>query len=151
MPRLVAWEVTRSCNLNCVHCRAASEKGPYPGELDTPKSLEILEEITRVGKPVVILTGGEPLLREDIFDLARRGTELGLRMVMATNGTLITQRVCEEMKDSGIRRVSISIDGATAAEHDRFRQVPGAFEAAMKGAERPPSGTQAERSRKSTL
>ncbi|MBP1742387.1 MAG: Radical domain protein, partial [Deltaproteobacteria bacterium] len=66
-PRLVAWEVTRSCNLNCVHCRAAAERGPYPGELEGPKSLEIIDQIAGLGKSVVILTGGEPLLRADIF------------------------------------------------------------------------------------
>jgi len=131
--RLVAWEVTRKCNLACVHCRASSEKGPYPGELDTAKCMEILEQIRLVGKPIVILTGGEPLLREDIFDLADRGTRLGLRMVMATNGTRLTPGIVELMKTSGIKRVSISIDGEDASQHDAFRKVPGAFEASMKG------------------
>jgi heme b synthase len=130
--RLVAWEMTRSCNLNCVHCRAAAEKGPYPGELDTKKGLEILEEIAQVGQPIVILTGGEPLLRKDVFELAQHGTRLGLRMVMATNGTLVTPEIAEKMKSSGIRRVSVSIDGASAEEHDQFRKVPGAFEASLE-------------------
>jgi len=133
--RLVAWETTRSCNLDCVHCRASSEKGPYPGELDENKGLEILNQIAQAGKPIVILTGGEPLLRKDIFTLARHGTGLGLRMVMATNGTLITPDVTREMKESGIKRVSISIDGANASDHDRFRKVPGAFEGALRGIE----------------
>ena len=132
-PRLVAWEVTRRCNLNCVHCRAAAAQGPYAGELAGPKSLEILEQIARLGKPVVILTGGEPLLREDIFDLARYGTERGLRMVMATNGTLLTPEIAQKIRSSGIQRVSISLDGATAEEHDRFRQVQGAYHASLKG------------------
>ena len=132
-PRLVAWEVTRRCNLNCVHCRAASERGPYPGELDTNKCLEILDQIAFVGKPIVILTGGEPLLREDIFELALHGTQLGLRMVMATNGTLITPEISEKIKSSGIKRVSISIDRANARAHDQFRKVPGAFSAALQG------------------
>ncbi|MBW1887272.1 MAG: radical SAM protein, partial [Deltaproteobacteria bacterium] len=73
--RLVAWEVTRSCNLNCVHCRAASDRGPYPGEMDPGKSIEILDQIALIGKPIVIITGGEPLLRKDIFDLARDGAD----------------------------------------------------------------------------
>ena len=133
--RLVAWEVTRSCNLNCVHCRAASERGPYPGELETHQCLEILDQISGTGKPIVILTGGEPLLREDIFDLARYGTGLGLRMVMATNGTLLNPEVAEKIKISGIKRVSISLDGANAEEHDWFRQVPGAFDASLQGIE----------------
>lgn len=131
--RLVAWEVTRRCNLNCAHCRAGSERGPYPGELDRAKALDILEQISQVGRPIVILTGGEPLLREDVFDLAEQGTQLGLRMVMATNGTLLTPSLIERMKASGIKRVSISIDGADPHQHDRLRQVPGAFNGAMAG------------------
>jgi AdoMet-dependent heme synthase len=134
-PRLVAWEVTRSCNLNCVHCRASSEKGPYPGELGTDKAKEILNQIAQTGKPIVILSGGEPLLRKDIFELARYGTGLGLRMVMATNGTLLNDRTAREIKDAGIQRISISLDGADAASHDRFRQVKGAFELSLKGIE----------------
>ena len=134
-PRLVAWEVTRSCNLNCVHCRAASERGPYSGELDTKKCLEVLDQIVQTGKPIVILTGGEPLLRKDVFELARYGMDLGLRMVMATNGTLLTQAIADKLITSGIKRVSISLDGADAQEHDQFRQVPGAFMAALEGIE----------------
>ena len=133
--RLVAWEVTRRCNLNCIHCRAAAERGPYPGELDTDQCLEILDQIALIGEPIVILTGGEPLLREDLYDLALHGTNLGLRMVMATNGTIITPEIAEKLKSSGIKRVSISLDGATAREHDRFRKVPGAFEASLEGIE----------------
>jgi heme b synthase len=134
-PRLVAWEVTRSCNLSCVHCRASSEKGPYAGELRTDKAKEILNQIALTGKPIVILTGGEPLLRKDIFELARFGAGLGLRMVMATNGTLLNDRTAREIKDAGIQRISISLDGADAANHDRFRQVKGAFESSLKGIE----------------
>ena len=134
-PKLVAWEVTRSCNLSCVHCRASSEKGPYPGELGTDKAKEILDQIALAGKPIIILSGGEPLLRRDIFELARHGTGLGLRMVMATNGTLLTDRTAKEIKDAGIQRISISLDGADAAGHDRFRQVKGAFESSLKGIE----------------
>jgi heme b synthase len=132
-PRLVAWEVTRKCNLNCVHCRASSDRGPYSGELAKTESLRVLDQIAASGRPIVILTGGEPLLREDIFDLALYGTRLGLRMVMATNGTLVTPEIVEEMKASGIKRVSVSIDGASAQGHDQFRQVPGAFERALEG------------------
>jgi len=134
-PRLVAWEVTRNCNLNCVHCRASAGRGPYAGELSTMKCLEILDQIAGVGKPIVILTGGEPLLREDIYLLAEYGTGLGLRMVMATNGILVTPEVAKKIKSSGIQRVSISLDGPDAAAHDQFRQVPGAFEGAIRGLE----------------
>jgi heme b synthase len=133
--RLVAWETTRNCNLSCVHCRAAATNGPYAGELDTDQGFKLLDEIAEVGKPIIILTGGEPLLRDDIFDLAKHGDRLGLRMVMAPNGTLITPEVAERMAASGIRRISASIDGATKAFHDKFRGVDGAFDAALRGIE----------------
>ncbi|NLD35965.1 MAG: heme b synthase [Desulfatiglans sp.] len=132
-PRLVAWEITRSCNLNCVHCRASAEKGPYEGELDTGKCKEVLDEIKRTGSPIIILTGGEPLMRRDVFELARYGTGLGLRMVMATNGTLLSPAIVKEIKESGIKRLSISLDGETAETHDTFRKVKGAFDASLNG------------------
>jgi heme b synthase len=132
--RLVAWEITRNCNLNCIHCRAAATKGPYSGELDTGTCLTLLDQIKAAGDPIVILTGGEPLLRKDIFEVAAYGTDLGLRMVMAPNGTLITPETAQKMAQSGIKRISISLDGATAERHDRFRAVEGAFEAAISGA-----------------
>lgn len=131
--RLVAWETTRSCNLACVHCRAAADNVKYEGELDTEASFRLLDQIAEVGKPIIILTGGEPLLRPDIFDIASYGTEKGLRMVMAPNGTMITEETARKMAESGIRRISISIDGCTKEIHDAFRGVPGAFEGAMNG------------------
>lgn len=131
--RLVAWETTRNCNLSCIHCRAAATKGPHKGELDTKAGLALLDQIREVGKPVVILTGGEPLMREDIFELARHGTQKGLRMVMAPNGTLITKATAREMVEAGIQRISVSLDGATRESHDRFRQVEGAFDGAIQG------------------
>jgi len=133
--RMIAWEVTRSCNLNCVHCRAASSCGPYPGELSTDKCLKLVDEIAATSSPVIILTGGEPLLRPDIFEIAAYGTSKGLRMVMATNGTLVTPAVAKKMRESGIQRVSISIDGKDAHSHDTFRQEKGAFDKAMSGIE----------------
>ena len=131
--RMVAWEVTRSCNLACGHCRASSLRGPYDGELDTAACLGLLEGIAAFARPVVILTGGEPLLREDIYDLAAHGDRLGLRMVMATNGTLVTAEVARKLKAAGIKRVSISLDGPDEASHDAFRGVPGAFAGALEG------------------
>ncbi|MBM4315740.1 MAG: heme b synthase [Deltaproteobacteria bacterium] len=133
--RMVAWEVTRSCNLACGHCRASALCGPYEGELGTKECLRILDEIAAVGKPVIILTGGEPLLRADIYEIAAYGTELGLRMVLATNGTFVTEAVAKKLIESGIRRVSISLDGPDAASHDSFRGVPGAFAEALAGIE----------------
>lgn len=132
---MVAWEVTRRCNLNCQHCRAASGAGPYSGELSKEESQRLLREIAHLGRPVVILTGGEPLLREDIYELAHWGTQLGLRMVIAPNGTLLDGEKARRLKDSGIQRVSISLDGASSQSHDQFRQVPGAFAGALRGIE----------------
>ena len=130
---MVAWEVTRSCNLACGHCRASALRGPYAGELGTGRCLRLLDEIADVGKPVIILTGGEPLLRPDIYEIAAYGDQKGLRMVLATNGTLVTDEVAAKLIRSGIRRVSISIDGPEAESHDAFRGVPGAFAGAMAG------------------
>ncbi|MEA1966660.1 MAG: heme b synthase [Thermodesulfobacteriota bacterium] len=131
--RLVAWEVTRRCNLSCVHCRAAAEDHPYENELDTKASLRLLDQIKATGEPIVILTGGEPLLRKDIFEIASYGTYIGLRMVMAPNGTLITKENAAKMKDSGIKRISISLDGSTKESHDNFRGFNGAYDGAMNG------------------
>jgi AdoMet-dependent heme synthase len=133
--RMVAWEVTRSCNLACAHCRASSVRGPYAGELDTAACLRLLDEIAAFSRPVIILTGGEPLLRPDIWEIAAYGDGKGLRMVMATNGTLVTEETAKNMLAAGIRRVSVSLDGPDAASHDRFRRVPGAFAGALAGIE----------------
>jgi heme b synthase len=110
--------------------------GPHLNELDTDAGLVLLDQISEVGKPVVILTGGEPLLRSDIFQIARYGTRKGLRMVMAPNGTLITEAIATEMAEAGIQRISISLDGSTKESHDKFRQVEGAFDGALRGIER---------------
>jgi heme b synthase len=134
--RLVAWEVTRNCNLSCIHCRASATLGPHLNELDTDAGLVLLDQISEVGKPVVILTGGEPLLRSDIFQIARYGTQKGLRMVMAPNGTLITEAIATEMAEAGIQRISISLDGSAKESHDKFRQVEGAFDGALRGIKR---------------
>jgi heme b synthase len=133
--RLIAWEVTRSCNLNCRHCRASAEKGPYIGELTTSECENLLRNIAGFAKPIIILTGGEPMLRPDIYHIAQFGTSLGLRMVMAPCGKLLTEETCNKIKASGIQRISLSIDGATAETHDAFRRVPGAFDGVMKGIE----------------
>ncbi len=131
--RLLAWEVTRRCNLACLHCRAAAGSGPYPGELTTAEGLALLDDLAALGQVVVILTGGEPLLREDIYELTAYGAKLGHRMVMAVNGTLLTPETAVRLKEAGIQRLSISLDGAAAASHDALRAVPGAFEGALSG------------------
>ncbi len=127
-PKWIAWEITRRCNLRCVHCRSSSEaemKG-HP-DFTTEEAYRVLDDISSYAKPVIVLSGGEPLLRSDVFDIAKRGTELGLRMCLATNGMLVTDEVCGNIKDSGIRIVSLSLDGSTEAVHDNFRSVKGAF------------------------
>jgi len=131
--RLVAWETTRNCNLDCKHCRASATMGPYGDELDTPAALRLLDQITEVGEPIIILTRGEPLMRPDIFEIAAYGTSKGLRMVMAPNGTMITEQNARLMAESGIKRISISLDGATKEIHDNFRGVDGAFDGALNG------------------
>ena len=133
--RMVAWEVTRRCNLACVHCRASAVREIPENEFSTRESLEFLDDLARWAQPVVILTGGEPLLRDDIFAIADHGTRLGLRMVIAPNGTLVTDDSAVRLRESGIKRVSISLDGSTPATHDRFRQVEGAFDGALRGIE----------------
>ena len=133
--RILAWEVTRSCNLNCRHCRAAAQSTPPEGELTTVECESVLRNISSFSKPVIILTGGEPMLRPDIYHLARFGTDLGLRMVMAPCGMLLDHSSCANLLSSGIQRISLSIDGATAETHDSFRRVTGAFEGVMRGIE----------------
>lgn len=134
--RMIAWEVTRSCNLACAHCRAASSSAPYPNELTTGECFKVIDEIASFAKPIVILTGGEPLLRKDIFEIAKYGKEKGLTMVMAPNGTLLTEDNVRKIVDSGIKRISVSLDGPDEASHDDLRKVPGAFKRACEGLER---------------
>ena len=131
-PKWIAWEITRRCNLRCVHCRSSSQlevEGHPDFSLDEAK--RVLDDIRSYASPVVVLSGGEPLLRSDVFDIAAYGTGLGLRMCLATNGSLVTAETCRQITESGIRMVSLSLDGSTAAVHDDFRNQPGAFEGVM--------------------
>jgi heme b synthase len=131
--RLVAWEITRSCNLACRHCRAEAHEAPYPDELSTGEAKALIDTFPQTGSPIIIFTGGEPLLRGDIFELVRYATDKGLRSVMAPNGTLITPENARKMVDAGVQRCSISLDGPTAELHDDFRGVPGAFARSLAG------------------
>ncbi|MBI4650061.1 heme b synthase [Candidatus Desantisbacteria bacterium] len=135
LPRLIAWEVTRSCVLSCIHCRAAATRGKYKGELTTAECFSFLEDVATFAKPIIILTGGEPMMRDDIFEIAKKGTDLGLRMVMAPCGPLMNIEKANLMKEVGIQRISLSIDGATSETHDKFRQQEGAFAGVMKAIE----------------
>jgi AdoMet-dependent heme synthase len=133
--RLVAWELTRSCTLRCRHCRASATSEPRSDELSTRECKAVIDSLAVMGHCIVILTGGEPLLRKDCFAIARYGSDKGLRMVLATCGTQLDAQRCAALLDAGIARISVSIDGATAESHDAFRGVAGAFEAVMKGIE----------------
>jgi AdoMet-dependent heme synthase len=131
-PKWIAWEITRRCNLKCVHCRSSSEiKIDEHPDFSFEEAQRTLDAIADYASPVVVLSGGEPLLRNDVFDIAKYGGSKGLRMCIATNGTLITREVCEKIKDADIKMISLSIDGATAETHDDFRCQEGAFEGTM--------------------
>ena len=135
-PKWIAWEITRRCNLKCVHCRSSSEmeaKG-HP-DFSTEDAYRIIDDIAGYAKPVIVLSGGEPLLRKDVFDIARYGTDKGLRMCIATNGMLVTDEICEKMKASEVKLVSLSLDGSTEEVHDNFRKVEGAFAGVVNAAE----------------
>ncbi|MDI6888583.1 MAG: heme b synthase [Methanocellales archaeon] len=133
VPRLIAWELTGACNLECVHCRASATKTPSSDELSTEEAKHLIDDIASFAKPIIILSGGEPLVRDDVYEIAKYGMDKGLRMVLATNGILVTREVAKRLKDAGIRRVSISIDGASAKMHDEFRGLHGAFDGALRG------------------
>ena len=133
--RLVAWEITRSCNLSCIHCRASAEKGPYPNELTTDECKRVLDDIASFASPIIIFTGGEPLLRPDLFEILAHGQKLGHMMAVAVNGLLLDDETAKKLVEHDVQRISISIDGAIAETHDKFRNVPGAFEGAMNGIE----------------
>jgi AdoMet-dependent heme synthase len=132
-PRLIFWELTKGCNLRCIHCRASATELSSPDDLSTQAARHIIDQIAEVSHPILVLSGGEPLFRSDIFQLARYGTDKGLRVALATNGTLVTKQVARKIADSGVRRVAISLDGADALTHDAFRGIPGAFDAAITG------------------
>jgi len=132
--RMVAWELTRNCNLACIHCRASAANGPHEGELSTAECKRIIDDIVGFSAPTVILTGGEPLMRPDLFDIIEYGQEKGLRMVIAVNGTLLDESTAERLKTSGIKRVSLSVDGKDRQSHDSFRGVEGSFDAVTKAA-----------------
>lgn len=134
-PKWIAWEITRRCNLKCVHCRSSSEAvvKEHP-DFSKEEAFRVIDDIASYAKPVVVLSGGEPLLRKDVFDIARYGSEKGLRMCLATNGVLVNDERCQKIKESGIRIVSLSLDGSTAAVHDDFRNQKGAFDGTVKAA-----------------
>jgi heme b synthase len=131
--QLVAWEITRSCNLHCAHCRASATGNKYDGELSTEESLRLVDQLKEAGNPIIILTGGEPLARSDVYSIAGYARSKGLRVVMGSNGTLITPQIAARLKGAGLSRVSVSLDFPTPDLQDKFRGQQGAFAAAIAG------------------
>jgi len=129
-PRLISWGTTNLCNLKCPHCyRDAGIK--LENELTTEEAYDLLDQSKRLGCKLFVLSGGEPLLRGDIFDIAEYGANIGLEMILATSGILIDSKIASKIAKSGIKYVAISLDGANAKTHDSFRGVNGAFEKAI--------------------
>lgn len=131
--RLVFWETTKACNLTCKHCRAVPQTSLGPHELQTGQALRLMDQIAQVAKPVLVMSGGEPLFRHDLFELGSYGVSLGFRMALASNGTLIDDRVAKRIGETGFSRVAISLDGAEPATHDAFRGLPGSHAKALNG------------------
>jgi 12,18-didecarboxysiroheme deacetylase len=129
---IVVWNVTRRCNLRCRHCYAQAEDREYPGELTIKEALTMIDDFASFGVPVLLFSGGEPLLRKDLLKLAKYATKKGIRTVLSTNGTLITPEMARQIREAGVSYVGVSLDGMEST-NDRFRGVKGAFEDALDG------------------
>jgi radical SAM protein len=128
-PFVVIWETTQACDLACKHCRACAVPQRDPRELTTDEAKRLVDDICRFGRPLFVLTGGDPLKRPDVTEVVRYGVEQGLRVALTPSGTpLMTPRVLEELRDAGLSRLAVSLDGATAEQHDGFRGVAGSFD-----------------------
>lgn len=132
-PQLISWNITLRCPLRCAHCYVDAGGHEAEGVLSTVEAYAVIDQICELGKPVVILSGGEPLMREDIFAIARYGAGKGLKMAMGTSGVLIDGEMARRIRESGIRRVAISVDSSDPVVHDRFRGLPGAWERTIQG------------------
>jgi heme d1 biosynthesis radical SAM protein NirJ len=129
---VVIWNLIRRCNLTCKHCYSISADIDFPGELDTTQVFSVMDDLRSYGVPVLILSGGEPLLRPDIFEVSRRAREMGFYVGLSTNGTLIGEHNIERIADIGYDYVGVSLDG-TRATHDHFRQKEGAYDKSLTG------------------
>ena len=129
---IVVWNCTRRCNLACVHCYAQSANKHYQGEMTTDEGLALIDNVAEFGVPVILFSGGEPLMREDLATLIERVGSLGVRSVISTNGTLIDQAKAEQFAQAGLSYVGISLDGM-AETNDKFRGHAGAFDEALGG------------------
>lgn len=130
-PRLLFWETTAGCNLECAHCRRL-DVSPA-GDLSTDEARRFIENLASWAKPILVLSGGEPLVRPDILDLAAHARDCGLTVSLATNGTLVDDALARSIAQSGIRRVAVSLDGSDPVTHNALRRQPGSFEAALAG------------------
>lgn len=131
---VVVWTSTRRCNLHCAHCYSDSHDREYPGELSTDEAVRMVHDLAAFGAPVLLISGGEPLRRPDIEVVAEAAVRAGMRVVISTNGTLLTAERAQRLAGIGVSYVGISIDGRPHT-HDRFRGMAGAFEASMRGIE----------------
>ena len=131
VPLVMSWNVTRECNMKCSHCYINSTDKKLKNELTTTEAKALIDQIYEVSRPLLILSGGEPLLRGDIFELIKYGSTKGLKMGLGSNGSLIDEKVARKLKDSGIATVSISLDSHIPQQHDDFRGVTGAWEKAV--------------------
>ncbi len=129
---VVVWNFTRQCNLHCVHCYAEAQSGASPHELSTQEGKALIDDLAQFGVPVLLFSGGEPLVRPDLLELAAYATGRGIRTVVSTNGTLITPDMARGLKDAGIVYAGVSLDGLKDT-NDRFRGKKGAFEEALEG------------------
>jgi radical SAM protein with 4Fe4S-binding SPASM domain len=129
---VVVWNTTRQCNLHCLHCYSQSENKTYPNELSTNEAKHFIADLAEFHVPVLLFSGGEPMMRNDLFELAKLASDSGIRPVMSTNGTLITKEVAEKIKQVGFHYVGVSLDGI-GQTNNRFRGAPDAFERAVEG------------------
>ncbi len=129
---VVVWNITKGCNLKCVHCYAHATPKGSPDELSTKEAKRVIDDLADYGVPVILFSGGEPLCREDLVDLAEYATSKGIRVVISTNGTLIDRSMARRLKDVGLSYVGVSLDGREET-HDRFREVEGAYKKAIEG------------------
>ena len=132
--RVLFWETTAACNLRCRHCRRGESRATAaPGELTTGEAVEFIRGVAFWSRPLLVLSGGEPLTRGDIVELAACASECGMPVALATNGTMVDPGTAAALKKAGVRRVSVSVDGVSSVTHDRIRGVAGAFEGAVRG------------------
>lgn len=129
---VVVWNTTQSCNLKCRHCYSQSQNIKYQGELGTGDAIRFIDDLAKFGVPVLLFSGGEPLMRPDLFELVAHARSQGIRAVISTNGTLITSEIAAKLKSAGLSYVGVSLDGLNGI-HDDFRGVNGAFDRALQG------------------